>query len=95
MKKQKEKINHGMYAEDINGVLYYNAPDYQFTLTYEKYHNYATIIIKSKDIKLTSNNSGLSTKELKEKIINEWFADENDNTRKQNNAKRKEKKLAK
>tara|TARA_E500000318_G_scaffold104789_1_gene111107 strand:- start:3171 stop:3458 length:288 start_codon:yes stop_codon:yes gene_type:complete len=95
MKKQKEKINHGMYAEDINGVLYYNAPDYQFTLTYEKYHNYATIIIKSKDIKLTSNNSGLANKDLKEKIINEWFADENDNTRKQNNAKRKEKKLAK
>ena len=30
----------------------------------------------------------------KEKIINEWFADENDNTRKQNNAKRKEKRLA-
>ena len=95
MKKQKEKINHGMYAEDINGVLYYNAPDYQFTLTYEKYHNYATIIIQSKDIKLTSNNSGLSNKDLKEKIIDEWFADENDNTRKQNNAKRKEKKLAK
>tara|TARA_A100000172_G_scaffold5886_1_gene3358 strand:- start:6440 stop:6727 length:288 start_codon:yes stop_codon:yes gene_type:complete len=95
MKKQKEKINHGMYAEDINGVLYYNAPDYQFTLTYEKYHNYATIIIQSKDIKLTSNNSGLANKDLKEKIINEWFADENDNTRKQNNAKRKEKKLAK
>ena len=74
MKKQKEKINHGMYAEDINGVLYYNAPDYQFTLTYEKYHNYATIIIQSKDIKITSNNSGLSTKDLKEKIINEWLS---------------------
>ena len=84
-----------MYAEDINGVLYYNAPDYQFTLTYEKYHNYATIIIKSKDIKITKNNTNLSVKDLKEYIISEWFADENENTRKQNNAKRKEKRLAK
>ncbi len=94
MKKQKQQIDYGMYAERLNDVMYYNAPDYQFTLTYEKYHNYATIIIQSKDIKITSNNSGLSTKDLKEKIINEWFADENDNTRKQNNAKRKEKRLA-
>jgi hypothetical protein len=95
MKKQKEKINHGMYAEDINGVLYYNAPDYQFTLTYEKYHNYATIIIKSKDIKITKNNTNLSIKDLKEYIISEWFAEENEMTRQKNNAKRKEKRLAK
>ena len=34
------------------------------------------------------------TKDLKEYIINEWFAEENEMTRQKNNAKRKEKRLA-
>ena len=35
-----------------------------------------------------------SNKDLKEHIINEWFAEENEMTRQKNNAKRKEKRLA-
>ena len=57
MKKQKQQIDYGMYAERLNNVMYYNAPDYQFTLTYEKYHNYATIIIQSKDCLLYTSPS--------------------------------------
>ena len=49
-------------------------------------------LILSREFKNFDFNPKL--KDLKEKIINEWFADENDNTRKQNNAKRKEKRLA-
>ena len=94
MKKQKQQIDYGMYAEDINGVLYYNSPDYQFTLADEKYHNYATLVISSNHLRITKNNTGLSTKDLKEHIINEWFAEENEMTRQKNNAKRKEKRLA-
>ena len=61
MKKQKQQIDYGMYAEDINGVLYYNAPDYQFALTDEKYHNYATLVI-GKHIKIIKNNTGYQLK---------------------------------
>ncbi len=94
MKKKKQQIDYGMYAEDINGVLYYNAPDYQFALTDEKYHNYATLIVNTKHIKITKNNTELSTKDIKEHIINDWFAEENEMTKQKNNAKRKEKRLA-
>ena len=95
MKKQKQQIDYVMYAENINGVLCYNAPDYQFTLADEKYHNYATLVIGSNHLRITKNDTGLSTKDLKEHIINEWFAEENEMTRQKNNAKRKEKRLAK
>jgi len=94
MKKQKQQIDHGMYAERLNNVMYYNAADYQFTLTDEKYHNYATLVIGSNHLRITKNDTELSTKDLKEHIINEWFAEENEMTRQKNNAKRKEKRLA-
>ena len=94
MKKQKQQIDYGMYAERLNDIMYYNAPDYQFTLADEKYHNYATLVIGSNHLRITKNDTGLSTKDLKEHIINEWFAEENEMTRQKNNAKRKEKRLA-
>ena len=94
MKKQKQQIDYGKYAECLNNVMYYNAPDYQFILADEKYHNYATLVISSNHLRITKNDTGLSTKHLKEHIINEWFAEENEMTRQKNNAKRKEKRLA-
>ena len=53
MKKQKQQIDYGMYAENINGVLCYNAPDYQFTIADEKDHNYATLVIGSNHLRIT------------------------------------------
>ena len=95
MKKQKQKQqDYGMYAERLNSVIHYNAPDYQFKLSDEKYHNYATLVVGSNHLRITKNDTGLSTKDLKEHIINEWFAEENEITRQRNNAKRKQKRLA-
>jgi hypothetical protein len=76
-----------MYAEMINDKLHYFGEDYEFTLTDEKYHNYATLIIKPQHIKFIKNPNKIT----KTQAIEEWFAVENEITRKQNNAKRRKK----
>ena len=90
-KKVKEKIDYGMYAELKNNILNYYGKDYSFSLTDEKYHNYATLIISPKHIKVLDNKTNLNLRELKDMIISEWFAEENAFVREQNNNKRRAK----
>ena len=90
-KKVKEKIDYGMYAELKNNILNYHGKDYSFSLTDEKYHNYATLIISPKHIKVLDNKTNLNLQELKDMIISEWFAEENAFVREQNNNKRRTK----
>ena len=90
-KKVKEKIDYGMYAELKDNTLNYHGKDYSFSLTDEKYHNYATLIISPKHIKVLDNKTNLNLKDLKDMIIFEWFKDENEVVREQNNNKRRAK----
>lgn len=79
-----------MYSENINNIFNYFGTDYQFSLTDEKFHNYRTLIIKPNHIKLILNNTELSNADLKTKIIEDWFSQENEETRLANNKKRRE-----
>ena len=78
-----------MHAEFINNKLHYFGDDkkYEFVFTDEKYHNYATLIIKPQHIKFVKNPNKIT----KTQAIEEWFAAENEITREQNNAKRRKK----
>ena len=76
-----------MRAENIRNKIHYFGEDYQFTLTDEKYHGYATLIIKPQHLKFVKNPN----KVTKEHVIKEWFAEENEKTRQVNNAKRRKK----
>jgi len=67
----------------------YYGYDYVFRLANEKYHDYTSLIIKPSHIKLVKNLSDLSTKDLKAKIIEDWFAEENEMVRQRNNQKAK------
>lgn len=76
-----------MRAEYIRNKLHYFGENYEFTLIDEKYHNYATLIIKPQHIKFVKNPNKIT----KTQAIEEWFAAENEITREQNNAKRRKK----
>ena len=71
----------------------YQAEDYSFTLTDEAMHNHVTTIIKPAHIRIISKSpeQTLSTADLKEQIISDWFLIDNDNTRTRNNQKRRNK----
>ena len=77
------------HTERINNELIYYGANYHFKFTDEKYHRYATLIVKPQHIELLSNNTDLSASELKEVIVEEWFGLENDMTREANNKKRR------
>jgi hypothetical protein len=76
-------------TERINDEWIYYGTGYHFKFTDEKYHRYATLIIKPQHIQLLSNDTDLSDAELKEVIVEEWFGLENDMTREANNKKRR------
>ena len=65
-KKTEEPSNQ--YLEVINNKYRYFGPDYKFTLTDEKYHNYATLVINPSHIKIVKNETSKSNQELKEQI---------------------------
>ena len=77
------------HTERINNELIYYGTNYHFKFTDEKYHRYATLIVKPQHIELLSNNTDLSASELKEVIVEEWFGLENEITREANNKKRR------
>lgn len=76
-----------MYAKTIENKLHYFGEDYEFTLTDEKFHNYRTLVVAPKNIKMISNRGELS----KSEIVELWFGKENETTRENNNKKRREK----
>ena len=84
-------------GEYINGIFTYyefypkekavpeNNERYSFTLTDEKYHQYVSLVITSKHIRLKHNGTSLSDEELTRYIAEEVFREENEETRKRNN----------
>jgi hypothetical protein len=67
----------------------YYGHDYVFRLVNEKYYDYTSLIIKPSHIRLVRNLSDLSIEDLKAKIIEDWFAEENEMVRQRNNQKAK------
>ena len=78
-----------MKAEKIKENILYSNKDYAFILSDEKFHRYATLIVKPIHITIVDNQTGLSEADLKIKIIEDWFAEENDSVRESNNKKRR------
>ena len=78
-----------MIMTNENGEYIYYGAGYYFKFTDEKYHRYATLIVKPQHIELLSNNTDLPDAELKKVIVEEWFGLENDMTREANNKKRR------
>ena len=78
-----------MIMTNENGEYIYYGAGYYFKFTDEKYHRYATLIVKPQHIELLYNDTGMSDAELKEKIVEGWFSTENETTRQANNKKRR------
>ena len=71
------------------GTYQYDGEGYTFKLIDEKYHRHATTIIKEIHIDILVNETIYDDNALKELIVKEWFFDENEITREQNNIKRR------
>lgn len=78
-----------MIMTNENGEYIYYGAGYYFKFTDEKYHRYATLIVKPQHIELLYNDTGMSDADLKEKIVEGWFGTENEITRERNNMKRR------
>tara|TARA_R110000744_G_scaffold117511_1_gene219765 strand:+ start:58 stop:321 length:264 start_codon:yes stop_codon:yes gene_type:complete len=79
-----------MNLKKIDNAWHYTGADYQFTLTEEKLHSYASLIVQPRHIKIISNTTGKPTAEVKHKLIEEWFAGENETVRQHNNQRAKQ-----
>ena len=75
----------------IGEVVHYFETDSEFMLTDEKYHQYSSLIISPRHIKILKNKSNLSNANLKLRIVEEWFSLESADIRISNNAKRRSK----
>ena len=78
-----------MKVEKIDDQIVYTDKDYAFTLTDEKFHRYATLVVRPIHINIVDNKTELTKTDLKNKIIQDWFAEENDSVRESNNKKRR------
>lgn len=78
-----------MIMTNENGEYIYYGAGYYFKFTDEKYHRYATLIVKPQHIELLYNDTNMSDADLKEKIVEGWFGTENEITRERNNKKRR------
>ena len=78
-----------MKVEKIDDLIVYSDKDYAFTLTDEKFHRYATLVVRPIHINIVDNKTELTKTDLKNKIIQDWFAEENDSVRESNNKKRR------
>tara|TARA_R100001460_G_scaffold31028_1_gene61225 strand:- start:350 stop:592 length:243 start_codon:yes stop_codon:yes gene_type:complete len=78
-----------MKVEKIDDRIVYSDKDYAFTLTDEKFHRYATLVVRPIHINIVDNKTELTKTDLKNKIIQDWFAEENDSVRESNNKKRR------
>ena len=70
----------------------YEGDNYTFQFKNEREAFYKTLVVAPRHLKILRNNTDLSSKQLKELIVAEWFAEENEQTRRNNNAKRRAKK---
>lgn len=87
-------MSHLMEVTKYRDKWLYKDVDCSFTLTNESIHDHTTTIIAPKHIKIVveTDKQTLTTKELKQRIINDWFSVDNETTRNSNNLKRRLKK---
>ena len=85
------KRRDGMICEATKDGWRYRDDNCVFVLKTEALHNHETTIIAPKHIKLLKNYTGIKDKELKERIVEAWFAEQNEKTRTSNNLKRRSK----
>jgi len=78
-----------MHAEIQKGTVYYHGADYKFKLADEQFHKHTSHILRPQHIRILENKSDLSTKDLKYKIIETWFAQGNQRVRDSSNARRR------
>ena len=79
-----------MNATLKNNICTYHGGDYSFQFKNEKEQFYNTLIVAPKHLKVLYNTTGLTTTDLKNKIIKQWFAEENEAVRQHNNLKSRE-----
>ena len=82
-------ISQDDYGRYRGSKFHYYGSNYEFTLTEEKLQKYTSLIIAPKHIRILINKTKLSTKDLKDMIIESWFSAENNTVRNSNNAKRR------
>ena len=69
----------------------YEGDGYVFEFKNEREAFYHTLVVRPRHLKVLSNNTGMTTEQLKDSVIAEWFAEENEQVRLENNAKRRAK----
>jgi len=86
-------IGDKMHTILKNNKWLYIDSEYSFKLVDESLHNHVTAIIKPAHIDIVSQDSKstLSTAQLKDRIISDWFLIDNENVRIKNNTKRRNK----
>ena len=67
----------------------YEGEDYTFVFKNPREGFYRTLIVRTTHIKVILNLTGMSTPELKKFVIDDWFADENEQNRIEANTKRR------
>jgi|TARA_R110000803_G_scaffold176815_1_gene239210 hypothetical protein len=73
-----------------NKTWTYHGPDYIFVMADEKHHEYTSLVVKPSHIKVLKNFSDMSTKDLKARIIEDWFVEQNVLVKDNNNEKARE-----
>ena len=63
----------------------YVAEDFSFKLIDEKFHDYSSLIIQGKHIRILSNTSHRSSRELRDYICDLFFHEDNERVRLHNN----------
>ena len=69
----------------------YEGDGYVFEFKNEREAFYHTLVVRPRHLKVLSNTTGMTTEQLKDSVIAEWFAEENEQVRLENNAKRRAK----
>jgi len=73
-----------------NGEVIYQAKGYTFKFKDNSKVYYQTLIARPNHIQVLTNDTKYDDKQLANKIIDKWFAEENESIREHNNAKRRE-----
>ena len=76
-----------------NKTWTYHGHDYIFALSDEKLHDHLTLIVKPSNIRVLKNITDMATKDLKAKIIEDWFAESNQDVKERNNQKARQRRL--
>jgi len=69
----------------------YKGDGYTFVFANPREGFYKTLIVRPRHLKVLRNDTEMTTEQLKDSVIAEWFAEENEQVRIDNNAKRRAK----